>query len=182
MTEKIEYETITLKVPKPVMDFYRKTETNPIETLEYSIVDSTRSYIEAIDPAEVMVNLFGLSTVFVEILGDERYKEESPLENKDTKAQENCKQQDKESMVFEDNGITYEKTTLTIPKQIVDFYRYMSLANGKDAELHPMIMMEEDLADHLRAELEGMCGENVKELFNLGESLDRVLNKKITLK
>lgn len=69
---EIEFESVTVKVPKPVMEFLRKTESDPIEALEYTIVESTRSYIDAIDP-DVVVNLFGLNTVFAEVLGDKRY-------------------------------------------------------------------------------------------------------------
>ena len=46
--QEIEYEQITIKVPKIVMDFMRKTETDPLEdALPFRIVDGVRAQIES---------------------------------------------------------------------------------------------------------------------------------------
>ena len=74
-TQSIEYESVTVKVPKIVMDFYRKIESNPIEALEYSIVDSARAQIEGME-GEEWIEIFGLKSVFHELLGDPRFKSE----------------------------------------------------------------------------------------------------------
>jgi hypothetical protein len=65
----IEYETITVKVPKLIMDFLRKTEEDPIKTIESNIVDDIRSQLEAWEAKE-WIQFSGLRPVFVEVLGE----------------------------------------------------------------------------------------------------------------
>lgn len=75
MSEKIEYETITVKVPKVVMDFLRKTQDNTTEALEYAIVDHTRAEMESM-PGTEYIGVLGLKPVFYAVLGDQRFKSE----------------------------------------------------------------------------------------------------------
>ncbi len=74
-TEKIEYETIPVAVPKLVMNYLRKTETNVDEALQYAIVDHVRAEMEAMTGLEY-IDLFDLKPVFYKTLDDERFKPE----------------------------------------------------------------------------------------------------------
>jgi hypothetical protein len=65
----IEYENVTIKVPKLIMDFLRKTEDNPINWLEYTIVENVSAEIESMRPQR-WADLFQLTPVFKKILGD----------------------------------------------------------------------------------------------------------------
>jgi hypothetical protein len=72
--QEIEYETVKIKVPKLVIDFVRKTETEPLEeALSYMIVDDVRAQIEGMEFKE-WADAFGLTHVFWEILRDNQYK------------------------------------------------------------------------------------------------------------
>jgi len=71
----IEYETISLRVPKKIMDFMRSIPLNypgPIEWLEFNIVDQIRADLEA-TTGEEMINWYGLGSIFETILKDERF-------------------------------------------------------------------------------------------------------------
>ena len=68
----IEFEQVTVKVPKLVMDFLRKTESNPVEALEFTIVDNARAEIEGRDSLE-WADIFQLKPIFAAVLGDKRY-------------------------------------------------------------------------------------------------------------
>lgn len=76
-TAKIEYETVTLKVPTKLMDWLRSMEKaegkTAIQQLEYEIVDHLRASIEALTGQE-LISLFELAPIFYEILQDERFK------------------------------------------------------------------------------------------------------------
>jgi hypothetical protein len=72
-TAKIEYEQVSLRIPKAIMDYLRKTEDNPVQALEYDIVDLLRGQVEGMSGKE-WADLFHLSSVFYAVLGDERYK------------------------------------------------------------------------------------------------------------
>ena len=69
---KIEFESVTVKVPKLVMDYLRKTEDNPVEALEFTIVDHVRAEIEGMRSDE-WADVFNLKTIFADVLGDKRY-------------------------------------------------------------------------------------------------------------
>jgi hypothetical protein len=78
-TEKkveIEFEEITLRIPKKLMEFLRKTPggygPSPVAYLEHSIVDVIRSDLEALSGEEI-IEWNGLGPVFREILKDERF-------------------------------------------------------------------------------------------------------------
>ncbi|MGA2309506.1 MAG: hypothetical protein ABSG57_08165 [Candidatus Bathyarchaeia archaeon] len=72
----VEYETVTLRMPRKIMDFLRKTpeahDPNAIKYLEYLVVDNIRAEVEATTGIEIM-DWFGLKSVFYAILGDERF-------------------------------------------------------------------------------------------------------------
>jgi hypothetical protein len=79
---EIEYESVTVKVPKLVMDFLRAThkdrnftETNTIAALEYAIVDHVRAEMEGM-PGIEYIDLFDLKPVFYKVLDDDRFKPE----------------------------------------------------------------------------------------------------------
>jgi hypothetical protein len=74
----IEYETVTLKIPKPIMEWLRRmqplTRMAPVQKLEYEVVDFFRAELESRCAEELVPCLdIGLAQVFVEILGDKRY-------------------------------------------------------------------------------------------------------------
>jgi hypothetical protein len=69
------FETLTVKVPKLVMDFIRKIEDDPIKYIEFSTVDSVRADIESMK-GEEWAEFFHLQPIFAEILNDSRYKKE----------------------------------------------------------------------------------------------------------
>jgi hypothetical protein len=73
---KIEFEDVTLRLPKKLMDFLRKTperhDPNAISYLEYLVVDNIRAELEAITGTEI-IEWYGLKPVFYAILKDERF-------------------------------------------------------------------------------------------------------------
>lgn len=77
MTEKIEYETITIEVPKQVMELLRFSESmgkmTPKEWIEYSVVETVRSGLDAnmfLPSPAALAEKFNLNPVFKEILND----------------------------------------------------------------------------------------------------------------
>lgn len=66
--ETIEYEQVSLKVPKAVMDYLRRIYGNAIKHLEYTVVDHVRADLEAMSGNQ-LAGLFGLEPVFKNILG-----------------------------------------------------------------------------------------------------------------
>ena len=76
-TVKIEYETVTLNIPKKLMDWLRSMEKaegkTAIQQLEYEIVEHLRANIEALTGQE-LIELFELAPIFYELLKDERFK------------------------------------------------------------------------------------------------------------
>lgn len=75
-TKPVEYEQVTVKVPKLIMDFLRKTEGDPVESIEFTIVDGVRADIEGMT-SEAWAEVFSLNKVFYEVLGDQNYKPKS---------------------------------------------------------------------------------------------------------
>lgn len=78
MSEKIECESVTVQVPKAIMEFLRSIE-KPIsmtakEYIEYNIVECVRADIDAwetfISPKEVAEG-WGLNPIFKTIINDE---------------------------------------------------------------------------------------------------------------
>jgi len=68
----IEFESVTVKVPKPIMDFLRKTDIDnegPEAWIEWQIVESVRAYLEC-EHTEEWVTVFKLGPVFRKVLGD----------------------------------------------------------------------------------------------------------------
>jgi hypothetical protein len=77
----IEYENVTIKVPKVVLNFIRNVKldkNDPSETVEswiaWHVVDDVRGFCEGAEFRD-WADALGLSPVFVELLGDERYAE-----------------------------------------------------------------------------------------------------------
>jgi hypothetical protein len=70
---EIEFETVTVKVPKIVMDFLRKTEENATEWIESTVVENVAAEIEGMKPQE-WADLFSLTPVFKEVLGNAYYQ------------------------------------------------------------------------------------------------------------
>ena len=77
MTKKIEFESVTIQVPKAVMDLLRYAQPTsgdtPEQDIEYYLVESVRSRLDvnAFSPtAKDLTDKFGLNPVFKEILDD----------------------------------------------------------------------------------------------------------------
>lgn len=76
MTEEIEFETVTVKVPKKIMDFLRESkvlDSTPEEYLAYSIVESVRADMDGgvfLDP-KALADVSGLNPIFKALVNDE---------------------------------------------------------------------------------------------------------------
>ena len=77
MSEKFETETVTIKVPKPIMSFlrYRAGIDNfsVEQEIEYDLLDGVRAEMEGLNGEELIAAL-NVGRIFYEVLGDERYK------------------------------------------------------------------------------------------------------------
>lgn len=72
----VEYEQVTIKVPKLILEFLRKTDPDnegPTAWIEQTVVDDVRAQIEGADSLD-WASCFGLGPVFREVLGDKRYQ------------------------------------------------------------------------------------------------------------
>jgi hypothetical protein len=72
---EIEYEIVSLRVPKQIMDVLRKLPAyppNPVEWLEYAVVDMVRADLEAAS-GEELINWFDLGPIFKAVLHDKRF-------------------------------------------------------------------------------------------------------------
>jgi hypothetical protein len=73
---KIQFENVTLRIPKKLMDFLRRMPggygSSPIAYLEYSVVDMIRADLEALNGQEI-IEWNGLGPVFHAILKDKRF-------------------------------------------------------------------------------------------------------------
>jgi hypothetical protein len=76
MSEKIEYETVTVKVPKAVMDLLRFSasvlEETPEEWIQYSVIDRVRADVDAgvfLPGTKALTDKFNLNPVF-ELIND----------------------------------------------------------------------------------------------------------------
>lgn len=85
MTEEIEYKSIPVKVPTSIVKWYRqqaRENTSSIEEeMQFAIIDSVRSNMEAMSGEEVAIAL-GFGDMFYKLLGDERYKPTTDQEAK----------------------------------------------------------------------------------------------------
>jgi hypothetical protein len=77
MSKEIEYEQVTVNVPKAVMDLLRFAESvleqSPKEWIEYYIVETVRSGLDSnmfLPDAAALVEKFNLNPVLQEILND----------------------------------------------------------------------------------------------------------------
>lgn len=77
-----------------------------------------------------------------------------------------------ENKTFERNGINYERLNIIeLPQAVVNFYRFLAIAQGKDWEIGYSELIEKDIMEQFNAKIEGMKGEDIKELFNLKEAV-----------
>lgn len=75
---QIEYENITVKIPKGILDLLREvapvTKTTPKEWVEYAIVEQVRAGLESdefLPTPQDMAEQFKLNPIFKEITGTE---------------------------------------------------------------------------------------------------------------
>ena len=80
-----------------------------------------------------------------------------------------------EPVTYEENGVTYERLVIDLPKTVADFYRYMAHAKGKDGLMETFVSF--DLIDHLNAQIQGITPENLKKIFNLNPALVDMANR-----
>ena len=69
----LEFEQVTIKVPKLIMDFLRQTDVDnkgPADWIETKVVEAVQSYLEAVEPPELR-DWFKLGPVFKKILGND---------------------------------------------------------------------------------------------------------------
>jgi hypothetical protein len=75
-TEPIEFEQVTIKVPKRIMAFlrfqagYRDVQVE--EEIEYDLLDNVRAEMEGLN-GEELISMLEVGRIFYDILGDERY-------------------------------------------------------------------------------------------------------------
>ena len=83
MTEKIEFESVTIQVPKPILAFLRfqggQREQSVEEEIIYDLLDNVRAELESM-AGEELIPLLGLGPIFYDLLGDKRYKPQTPKE------------------------------------------------------------------------------------------------------
>ncbi|MCL5949753.1 MAG: hypothetical protein M1490_04680 [Candidatus Bathyarchaeota archaeon] len=80
-----------------------------------------------------------------------------------------------EPLIFEENGVTYERLSIDLPKTVSDFYRYIAHSKGKDDLMETLITF--DLIDHLNSQIQGITPESLKDLFNLDSGLTDMANR-----
>lgn len=71
----IEFEQVTIRLPKPIMAFLRQTDCDnqgPENWIEYVVVDAVNAYLDDVEPRE-MIDWFKLGPTFHSILGDKNY-------------------------------------------------------------------------------------------------------------
>lgn len=77
--QKIEFETVNIKVPKPVLEFLRfeakAYKCSLEEEIEFDLLDKVRADMEALS-GEELIKLLDFGSIFWEVLGDKNYKPE----------------------------------------------------------------------------------------------------------
>jgi len=75
--QEIEYESVTIKIPKQLMKFLRSyailSDKTVEQEIEYDLVSKIHSMIENID-GEELIDALGAKSIFTEILGNETFK------------------------------------------------------------------------------------------------------------
>jgi hypothetical protein len=70
----IEYEAVTIRVPKLVMDYLRSMEKaynmSAVEQIEHDFVDSVRAELESMT-GSVLMEIWNLRPVFKTVLGED---------------------------------------------------------------------------------------------------------------
>ncbi len=77
MSEKFEYEQVTIKVPKQIMAFLRfqagQHDVQVTEEIEGCVLDDVRGLMEGME-GEELIGFLGMDTIFYELLDDQNYK------------------------------------------------------------------------------------------------------------
>jgi hypothetical protein len=77
MTDEIEYEQVTIKVPKRIMAYLRfmagRRDVQVEEEIEYDLIDNVRAEMEGMN-GEELISTLEVGQIFYAILDDERYK------------------------------------------------------------------------------------------------------------
>ena len=77
MTDEIECELVTVKLPKVIVNWFRRQARDNVSLLEeeiqFEVIDSVRSNMEAMSGEEV-AKATGFDDIFYKLLGDKRYK------------------------------------------------------------------------------------------------------------
>ncbi len=78
-TAPIEYEQVTIKVPKRIMAFLRfeagQRDVQVEEEIEYDLLDNVRAEMEGLNGKE-LIAMLEVGPIFYNILGDVSYKPE----------------------------------------------------------------------------------------------------------
>jgi hypothetical protein len=81
MTDEIEFEQVTIKVPKRIMAFLRfRAGEHDIQVeaeIEGCVLDDVRGLLEGFEGQE-LIGFLEMDRVFYEMLGDENYKPKKP--------------------------------------------------------------------------------------------------------
>lgn len=70
--QKLEYEDLSIQLPKQIMSFLRKTEDDPQDYIEHAVVDYVKMQLETMTPS-ILISRFDLAIVFYEFLEDDHY-------------------------------------------------------------------------------------------------------------
>jgi hypothetical protein len=77
MTNEIEYELVTVKLPKVIVNWFRRRAKDNAslfeEEIQFEVIDSVRSNMEAMSGEELVFAL-GFDELFYKLLDDESYK------------------------------------------------------------------------------------------------------------
>jgi hypothetical protein len=76
----------------------------------------------------------------------------------------------------EKTGIIFEKVTLNLPVNVVDYYRMLAHFNNTYEQETDMIVS--DLIEKLEADFEGRTGPDWKAIFNLYPALEKLASQK----
>jgi hypothetical protein len=74
-----------------------------------------------------------------------------------------------------ENGLTYERVTIELPKNVVNYYRALAYLQDKTEPME-QVLIAEDVIEHVESQLNGITPEDAKELFNL-TPVFKALNK-----
>jgi hypothetical protein len=77
MTDEIEFEQVTIKVPKRIMAYLRfmagQRDVQVEEEIEYDLLDNVRCEMEGMD-GEQLISTLEVGQIFYKFLDDQHYK------------------------------------------------------------------------------------------------------------